>query len=395
MAAYSHLRCFVSSTFRDMHGEREELLKFVFPQLRRFCAKRGLVWSDVDLRWGITQEQAERGDVLPICLAEIDRCRPLFLCMLGERYGWIPPTGSLPAALLAVHPWLSEHPGASVTELEIRYGALNQEFRQSTHALFYFRDPCDVDVSPEADRADGGGSTEWQQLSRYRQDRLRLLKEQIRLSGHPVCEGYGSPRAFGERVLEDLTALIERLVSLPSEQSELDRDAADHEAFARDRRDVYVAPGEYVQHLDRFVHGDGGRGLLVFGEPGAGKSALLANWLSRFRSEHPDHAVVYHAIGATPQSADGSAMLRRLIGECRRPGNAPADGADGAVAPAEADPPDMDGGAEGPRRLARMFQSVLGQLERHVRSPSAAATHLGGHDPKHQDSCRVAHGARR
>jgi hypothetical protein len=44
----------------------------------------------VNLRWGITEEQARRGDVLPICLGEIDRCRPFFLCLLGERYGWVP-----------------------------------------------------------------------------------------------------------------------------------------------------------------------------------------------------------------------------------------------------------------------------------------------------------------
>jgi hypothetical protein len=36
-------------------------------------------------------EQAERGEVLPICLAEIDRARPYFIGMLGERYCW-PPT---------------------------------------------------------------------------------------------------------------------------------------------------------------------------------------------------------------------------------------------------------------------------------------------------------------
>jgi hypothetical protein len=364
MAAYSHLRCFVSSTFRDMHGEREELLKFVFPKLRRFCAERGVVWGDVDLRWGITQEQAERGEVLPICLAEIDRCRPLFLCILSGRYGWIPPFESLPAGLLAEHPWLNEHPGASATELEIRYGALNPEFRQSTHAFFYFHEPHDIDT-PDVDRGDDK-SSETQPPSQYGRDRLQLLKQEIRLSGHPVCEEYGNPHALGERVLADLTALIERLMPVSTERSELDREAADHEAFARERRDVHVAPAEYGQRLDRFVHepADSGRGLLVFGEPGAGKSALVANWLSGFRSEHPDHAVIYHAVGATPKSADGSAMLRRLIAECQQSGHAPADGDDSAIALAEADPPDTADEPERTLGLARLFRSMLERLKR-------------------------------
>lgn len=38
------VRVFVSSTFQDMHAEREELVKFTFPELRRRCAEKG-VWS--------------------------------------------------------------------------------------------------------------------------------------------------------------------------------------------------------------------------------------------------------------------------------------------------------------------------------------------------------------
>jgi hypothetical protein len=84
------VRVFISSTFRDMHAEREVLIKHVFPQLRKLCEERGVAFTEVDLRWGITEEQAERGEVLPICLAEIDRCRPFFIGLLGERYGWVP-----------------------------------------------------------------------------------------------------------------------------------------------------------------------------------------------------------------------------------------------------------------------------------------------------------------
>lgn len=36
------IRVFVSSTFRDMQEEREELAKRVFPQLRKLCEQRGV-----------------------------------------------------------------------------------------------------------------------------------------------------------------------------------------------------------------------------------------------------------------------------------------------------------------------------------------------------------------
>ncbi|HEU4888099.1 MAG TPA: DUF4062 domain-containing protein, partial [Thermoanaerobaculia bacterium] len=89
------IRVFVSSTFRDMHNEREELARRVFPRLRRLCAERGVSFGDVDLRWGVTEAQAERGEVAPICFAEIDRCRPYFLGILGGRYGTVPPRETL------------------------------------------------------------------------------------------------------------------------------------------------------------------------------------------------------------------------------------------------------------------------------------------------------------
>jgi hypothetical protein len=46
------IRVFISSTFRDMRKEREELVKRTFPQLRRLCEVRSVTWGEVDLRWG-------------------------------------------------------------------------------------------------------------------------------------------------------------------------------------------------------------------------------------------------------------------------------------------------------------------------------------------------------
>jgi nephrocystin-3 len=81
------VRVFLSSTFRDFGEERDLLVRKVFPGLRSRLRDRFVDLVDVDLRWGITVEQAERGEVLPICLMEIDRVRPFFVGMLDERYG--------------------------------------------------------------------------------------------------------------------------------------------------------------------------------------------------------------------------------------------------------------------------------------------------------------------
>ena len=55
------IRVFVSSTFSDMRREREYLNKEVFPRFRRRCRERGVAFTEVDLQWGITEEQSKEG----------------------------------------------------------------------------------------------------------------------------------------------------------------------------------------------------------------------------------------------------------------------------------------------------------------------------------------------
>jgi len=77
-----------------MQAERDHLVRLVFPELEQRCLARGGSFVAVDLRWGVTEEEAENGQALGICLEEIEQCRPFFVCLLGERYGWkpLPPT---------------------------------------------------------------------------------------------------------------------------------------------------------------------------------------------------------------------------------------------------------------------------------------------------------------
>lgn len=134
------IRVFISSPFRDMQEERDVLVKKAFPQLRKTCEERAVTWTEVDLRWGITSEQKAEGKLLPLCLEEIHRCRPYFIGLLGGRYGWVPDASSIPAGLLDSQPWLNQHIGHSVTELEILHGVFNKASAH-VHAYFYFRDP--------------------------------------------------------------------------------------------------------------------------------------------------------------------------------------------------------------------------------------------------------------
>jgi len=73
-----------------MVEDRNELMTHAWPELRKFCRERQVELVEVDLCWGISQEQATRKETLKLCLDEIRACRPYFIGLLGERYGWCP-----------------------------------------------------------------------------------------------------------------------------------------------------------------------------------------------------------------------------------------------------------------------------------------------------------------
>ena len=75
-STWKTVRVFISSTFRDMHAERDHLVKVTFPRLRQWCEERRLRLVDIDLRWGVTEAEANNGKAIDICLTEIDGSRP-------------------------------------------------------------------------------------------------------------------------------------------------------------------------------------------------------------------------------------------------------------------------------------------------------------------------------
>jgi tetratricopeptide (TPR) repeat protein len=305
------IRVFVSSTFRDMIEERNYLVKFIFPQLRHLCEARMVVWGEVDLRWGVSDEQVAEGKVLPSCLEQIRRCRPYFIGILGERYGWIPE--AIPQEIIEREPWLKEYvqEGKSVTELEILHGVLRNP-DMAEHAFFYFRDPNYIDCIPMGKRDD------YICKDKAQAEKLAALKEQVRHSNFPLRENYADPKALGELVLKDFTELISGLFPENEIPDPLDREAFNHEAFAQSREKVYIGRPEYFERLDSYADSSGTEPLVILGESGSGKSALLANWVKHYREKHSDIFIIQHYIGATPYSSDWAAMLRRILGELKK-----------------------------------------------------------------------------
>ncbi len=272
-----------------MDEERSELAYRVFPFLKSRCEERGIPWSEVDLRWGITDEQKAEGKTLELCFAQIDRCRPFLIGLLGDRYGSIPQ--EIPADLLARERWLTEYQDRSVTELEILHAALNTP-TQATYAFFYFRQSRTLSVLD------------------LNQKKLTALKQRIRQSGLKLHDNYRTAHELAEMIIADFSAVIDSLAPKAAHTDPLARAAAEQEAFAQSRTDVYVGRDSDFARLHQHVLADGPP-LVVIGAAGCGKTALLATWVLRQQREEK---VCFHFI---TRGSSVREMLRRLLSELR------------------------------------------------------------------------------
>jgi hypothetical protein len=294
------LRIFISSTFRDMQAERDHLVRFVFPRLREDLLKRKVHMVDVDLRWGVTADQ----DAIELCMDEIDRCRPRFLCLLGGRYGWVPAGAD-----------------RSITASEIHYAVLDK-LDQPGFRNFYFRDPAVTNSIPgpyAAEYREPEGSPAAAALDSLK---TRIRAQALPLLEYPCRWDTDSARitgleAFGEGVYRDLIASVEAELGpvVAEGGDEFAEEAAAMEAFVESRIERYVL-GSRAPVLEQLMaHAESGASkpvLVLTGEPGSGKSALLGQFYRDLQNRHPDSIVLAHFTGVSPASTNIRKALQRL-----------------------------------------------------------------------------------
>lgn len=316
-----------------MQAERDHLRTIVFPALEeRLRARRhDLEW--VDLRIGVataslSEVELRERQVLKVCLAEVSRCRPFLIVLLGDRYGWVPPEDRLRDAAreAGIDGDLS---GRSVTDVEIAYGVFDVP-DEEVRCYFYFRDPLPYDVMPdEATGAysDCSGPTpeaadRWKRLTALKQGieaRFPGRVRRYRAAWDATSGKLLIPGNWGQQVLEDVwsdleaeTATGEALGDITWQQAE--RDAlAD---FVADRTRGYVGRKTLLDGLVGFAMSDMQPfewGVCLTGAPGSGKSAVFGAFVGRLRKTGV--LVLAHAATASPRSTSIELMLRRWIEE--------------------------------------------------------------------------------
>ncbi len=280
-----------------MQTERDHLVLFVYPELRERCARIHLHLIDVDLRWGVTEKDAQEGKALDICFEEIERCRPFFLGLLGERYGWIPAKYEVPDE--PRFEWLkSIEPGRSITALEMYEGVLRNP-QMARRAFFYFRDPSFINSLPEQERQ------HFLPSSKEEKQKLLRLKQDLR-SQRAVAEYAAPDEAFGQKVLNDLWHSIQAEYPLQERNSrgDLALEREYHEGFIEDCTQNFVGRTDLLNALRSYADGGTAVPLSVVGASGSGKSALLA----KFASEY----LPYIRTCSSSPTSSGSARLRSI-----------------------------------------------------------------------------------
>lgn len=134
---------FISSTFYDMHAERDMIQNIVQPAVNQKLNEQGEYVFFSDLRWGIdTMTDSTQQRILDSCFDEIESCKPYFIVFIGGRYGWIPSDD-------LVIPYKNRFGDVdildkSVTELEVLY-ALKLNANELGRCLFYFKNDAEYE----------------------------------------------------------------------------------------------------------------------------------------------------------------------------------------------------------------------------------------------------------
>jgi tetratricopeptide (TPR) repeat protein len=133
-----------------------------------------------------------------------------------------------------------------------------------------------------------------------------------------VVEDYPDPEALAERVREDLWRLIDETYPADAVPDALTRERMMHEAYGATRQRMYLGGEEYFKALDQAMRAEKFSPVLITGQSGGGKSALLANWVIRWQAEHLETAVILHHLGCGADAADPVRFVTRLMQEIAR-----------------------------------------------------------------------------
>lgn len=305
-------KIFVSSTFRDMHTERDLIQTIICPDLNEKAYQNRMETVKFqDLRWGIDTDLdlEEDGDkkILEVCLDEIKNNRPYFLLLLGDVYGWIPDGDLIKETGIRYGIYdPSEKLEKSIINLEIDFGFLrNPQYAKKSYA--YFRNIT----------GDIKGTV--YESSPEEKAKIALLKKEIRKvlpkeNIHEYDVIYEDGKLIGvekfiDLVKKDMEALLFDWQNLEENISENQRKILYHQSQAKEKSTISnVRLGLENKILEDIKNTNI---LTIKGKSGNGKSTLMSK-ISRRIAKKYKSIILYCSLTPKTTSTDG---LMKIISE--------------------------------------------------------------------------------
>ena len=340
--SWENVYIFISSTFNDMHAERDYLVKRVFPELRLWCSKRRLKLVDIDLRWGVSEKDAtENKRVIDVCLKNIDKCRPFFLCFLGQRRGWIPTKDDVNPTTYQNYPDLEQYLGKnSVTELEIIHALLHPlDHKNSSvdHAFFYYRKPDYLlDISSTKLRelfSPKGVDTELETFKEGLQttypisfydaqwNSQKISPELINVMGEDLSKGrlenfIVEEQTLKSSILQQLKSAIEAEFPGRDElfcaSTSLELELLSQDNFLFQACDSYIPRPNEEEKILAYLNSSQHTPYILQADAGAGKTSMLAHLISE---DKISGQIFYRFAGISAESLDSQHTLQKLAEE--------------------------------------------------------------------------------
>lgn len=292
------IRVFISSTFRDMQDERDELMKKTFPMLRQKAAERDVTLTELDLRWGITPEESESGKVVEICLREIENSVPFFIGIIGNRYGWIPGPGDLGESLRERYSQVNGYVSRqlSVTEMEMQFGVLERP--EDMHAYFFIKEQETDDIDEPV--------------------KLAALKRAVRENERYPVSTYSGPEDLAQQVEDAFTKLLDGLFP-EGNLSELEKERISQRSYLNSLCQNYIRTDANFVAIDEWMEDWEKHQLVITGASGLGKSALVANWVNEKleATKNLPYKIIYHFVGNGGSLGSHGHVMKALCDEIR------------------------------------------------------------------------------
>ena len=296
------IRFFISSTFKDMHDERDAIHKRVYPEIRQYGLEKGVSVDICGLRWGIDRDLNQSKDdsiteIMKVCFTEIEDCKPFIVAIIGNKYGTAAPNVDKMIDLWRLmgrkdNELPDDINNISLTQWELEYAFLTKA-NPDIRSLCLFK----KDNSNECE--DGA-----KRLKKKIKGKSLHHKDAI------TCLDYNGLNEFEKAFIDYAKERIDEEAITGKASDWISKELRYFGAFSKEKSLEFAGRHEYVNDFISFVQSTDKTVLAIYGKSGIGKSSLIAHLFQTTDSSFKKEIVL---CGTSQKSSNYLSVLTEII----------------------------------------------------------------------------------